>query len=127
MSIDDVNLVELHEAFAAGVILCDRELGIGWDKLNVNGGAIALGHPFGMPTPGSTTLLHDLAEQDKTVDSETTRVGDGQGVAMIVERLSNLPFLYLKTPGAAPQTAGRLPVGRVPRDPGCSVPRSPCC
>ncbi|MFP3902226.1 MAG: acetyl-CoA C-acetyltransferase [Acidimicrobiia bacterium] len=89
MTIDDIDLVELNEAFAAQVIPSARHLGIPWDKLNVKGGAIALGHPFGMT--GSrimTTLLHALQDEDKTVGLETMCVGGGQGMAMVVERLS---------------------------------------
>ena len=89
MTIDDVDLVELNEAFAAQVIPCARDLGIEWDKLNINGGAIALGHPFGMTGARIlVTLLHNLAEQDKTIGLETMCVGGGQGMAMIVERLA---------------------------------------
>jgi acetyl-CoA C-acetyltransferase len=89
MSIDDIDLVEINEAFAAQVIPSAKHLGIGWDKLNVKGGAIALGHPFGMT--GSrimTTLIHALQDEDKTFGLETMCVGGGQGMAMIVERLS---------------------------------------
>ena len=89
MSIDDIDLVEINEAFAAQVIPSARELGIGWDKLNVSGGAIALGHPFGMTGARiMSTLLNNLAEHDKTIGLETMCVGGGQGMAMIVERLS---------------------------------------
>jgi acetyl-CoA C-acetyltransferase len=89
MTIDDVDLVEINEAFAAQVIPSAKALGIEWDKLNVNGGSIALGHPFGMT--GSrimTTLLNGLEDADKTVGLESMCVGGGQGMAMIVERLS---------------------------------------
>jgi acetyl-CoA C-acetyltransferase len=89
MTIDDVDLVEINEAFAAQVIPSARHLGIDWDKLNVHGGAIALGHPFGMTGARiMTTLLHGLQATDKTVGLETMCVGGGQGMAMIVERLS---------------------------------------
>jgi acetyl-CoA C-acetyltransferase len=89
MTIDDVELVELNEAFAAQVIPCARQLGIDWDKLNVHGGAIALGHPFGMTGARiMTTLLNGLDDADKAVGLETMCVGGGQGMAMIVERLS---------------------------------------
>jgi acetyl-CoA C-acetyltransferase len=88
MTIDDVDLVEINEAFAAQVIPSARHLGIEWDKLNVNGGAIALGHPFGMTGARiMTTLLNGLEDADKTVGLETMCVGGGQGMAMIVERL----------------------------------------
>jgi acetyl-CoA C-acetyltransferase len=89
MSIDDVDLVEINEAFAAQVIPSARHLGIDWDKLNVHGGAIALGHPFGMTGARiMTTLLHGLKVRDKAIGLETMCVGGGQGMAMIVERLS---------------------------------------
>ncbi len=89
MTIDDIDLVEINEAFAAQVIPSADELGIEWDKLNVAGGAIALGHPFGMTGARITaTLLHNLREHDKTFGIETMCVGGGQGMAMIFERLS---------------------------------------
>ncbi|MCE7883073.1 MAG: acetyl-CoA C-acetyltransferase [Actinobacteria bacterium ATB1] len=88
MTISDIDLVELNEAFAAQVIPSADELGIDWDKLNPNGGAIALGHPFGMTGARiMTTLLNGLEDADKTVGLETMCVGGGQGMAMIVERL----------------------------------------
>ena len=88
MTIDDVDLVEINEAFAAQVIPSARHLGIPEDKLNVNGGAIALGHPFGMTGARiMTTLLNGLEDADKTVGLESMCVGGGQGMAMIVERL----------------------------------------
>jgi acetyl-CoA C-acetyltransferase len=89
MTIDNVDLVEINEAFAAQVIPSARELGIGWDKLNVNGGAIALGHPFGMTGARIlTTLLNGLRSRDATIGLESMCVGGGQGMALIVERLS---------------------------------------
>ena len=89
MTIKDVDLVEINEAFAAQVIPSADELGIEWDKLNVNGGSIALGHPFGMTGARiMTTLLNGLEWHDKTIGLETMCVGGGQGMAMIVERLS---------------------------------------
>jgi acetyl-CoA C-acetyltransferase len=89
MTIDDIDLVEINEAFAAQVIPSARHLGISWDKLNVNGGAIALGHPYGMTGARiMNTLLNGLATADKTFGLETMCVGGGQGMAMIVERLS---------------------------------------
>ena len=89
MTIDDIDLVEINEAFAAQVIPSYRDLGIDIDKLNVNGGAIAVGHPFGMTGARiTTTLLNSLAFHDKTFGLETMCVGGGQGMAMIVERLS---------------------------------------
>jgi acetyl-CoA C-acetyltransferase len=89
MTIDNIDLVEMNEAFAAQVIPSADLLGIGWDKLNVKGGAIALGHPFGMTGARiMTTLLHALDYEDRTIGLETMCVGGGQGMAMIVERLS---------------------------------------
>ena len=89
MTIDDVDLVEINEAFAAQVIPSYRELGIDIDRLNVHGGAIALGHPYGMTGARiTTTLLNGLAARDKTIGLETMCVGGGQGMAMVLERLS---------------------------------------
>ena len=89
MAINDIDLVEINEAFAAQVIPSARYLDIPWDKLNVNGGAIALGHPFGMTGARiMTTLLNGLKTANKTFGLETMCVGGGQGMAMIVERLS---------------------------------------
>ncbi len=88
MTIDDVDLVEINEAFAAQVVPSARALGIDYDKLNVHGGAIALGHPFG--STGArimTTLLNGLRAKNATVGLETMCVGGGQGMAIIVERL----------------------------------------
>jgi acetyl-CoA C-acetyltransferase len=88
MTIDDIDLVEINEAFAAQVIPSARELGIDWDKLNVHGGSIAVGHPFGMTGARiMTTLLNGLRTTDTTFGLETMCVGGGQGMAMIVERL----------------------------------------
>ena len=89
MAIGDIDLVEINEAFAAQVIPSYRELGIDLDRLNVNGGAIAVGHPFGMTGARiTTTLLNSLQSHDKTLGLETMCVGGGQGMAMIFERLS---------------------------------------
>ena len=89
MTIDDIDLVEINEAFAVQVIASARELGIDRDKLNVNGGAIAVGHPFGMTGARITsTLLNSLQFHDKTFGLETMCVGGGQGMAMVFERLS---------------------------------------
>ncbi|HEV2372053.1 MAG TPA: acetyl-CoA C-acetyltransferase [Streptosporangiaceae bacterium] len=89
MAISDIDLVEINEAFAAQVIPSYRELGIDIDRLNVNGGAIAVGHPFGMTGARITsTLVNSLAFHDKTFGLETMCVGGGQGMAMVLERLS---------------------------------------
>jgi acetyl-CoA C-acetyltransferase len=89
MAISDVDLVEINEAFAAQVIPSYRDLGIDLARLNVNGGAIAVGHPFGMTGARITgTLLNSLQFHDKTIGLETMCVGGGQGMAMIFERLS---------------------------------------
>ncbi|GAA4925622.1 acetyl-CoA C-acetyltransferase [Nonomuraea thailandensis] len=89
MAIDDIDLVEINEAFAAQVIPSYRELGIDLDRLNVNGGAIAVGHPFGMTGARITsTLINSLQHHDKSIGLETMCVGGGQGMAMVIERLS---------------------------------------
>jgi acetyl-CoA C-acetyltransferase len=89
MTIDDIDLAEINEAFAAQVIPSAADLGLGWDKLNVNGGAIAVGHPFGMTGARiTTTLVNSLQWHDKQIGLETMCVGGGQGMAMIIERLS---------------------------------------
>jgi acetyl-CoA C-acetyltransferase len=89
MSVSDVDLFEINEAFAAQVIPSYRQLGIPLEKLNVMGGAIAVGHPFGMTGARITgTLLNALQWHDKTIGVETMCVGGGQGMAMVVERLS---------------------------------------
>ncbi|MEB3061423.1 acetyl-CoA C-acetyltransferase [[Mycobacterium] zoologicum] len=89
MSVSDIDLFEINEAFAVQVLGSARELGIDEDKLNVSGGAIALGHPFGMTGARITaTLLNNLATHDKQFGVETMCVGGGQGMAMVVERLS---------------------------------------
>ena len=88
MSIGDVDLVEINEAFAAQVIPSARALGVDPDRLNVHGGSIAVGHPFGMTGARiMTTLLNGLATDDKTIGLETMCVGGGQGMAMVVERV----------------------------------------
>ncbi len=89
MAIGDIDLVEINEAFAAQVIPSYTDLGIDLDRLNVNGGAIAVGHPFGMTGARiTTTLINSLQFHDKTFGLETMCVGGGQGMAMIFERLS---------------------------------------
>ncbi|GAA2670333.1 acetyl-CoA C-acetyltransferase [Streptomyces aculeolatus] len=89
MSIGDIDLVEINEAFAAQVVPSYRDLGIDPDRLNVNGGAIAVGHPFGMTGARiTTTLINSLQWHDKQFGLETMCVGGGQGMAMVLERLS---------------------------------------
>ncbi|HXC85099.1 MAG TPA: acetyl-CoA C-acetyltransferase [Trebonia sp.] len=89
MAISDLDLVEINEAFAAQVIPSYRDLGVDLARLNVNGGAIAVGHPFGMTGARiTTTLLNSLQFHDKTIGLETMCVGGGQGMAMVFERLS---------------------------------------
>jgi acetyl-CoA C-acetyltransferase len=89
MSINDMDLIELNEAFAVQVLACVDDLGIDTDKLNVNGGAIALGHPFGATGARiTTTLLNGLSSRDAQFGLETMCVGGGQGMAIIYERLS---------------------------------------
>jgi acetyl-CoA C-acetyltransferase len=88
MKMDDIDVVELNEAFAAQVIPIMSECDIPLEKLNPHGGAIALGHPFGMTGARiMTTLLNDLESDDKAIGLETMCVAGGQGQAMIVERL----------------------------------------
>ena len=89
MTIEDVDIVELNEAFAAQVIPIMDECGIPLEKMNPHGGAIALGHPFGMTGARiMTTLLNGLETDDKTIGLETMCVAGGQGQAMLVERLN---------------------------------------
>ncbi|ROR38098.1 acetyl-CoA C-acetyltransferase [Kitasatospora cineracea] len=89
LTIGDIDLVEINEAFAAQVIPSYRDLGIDPDRLNVNGGAIAVGHPFGMTGARiTTTLINSLQWHDKQFGLETMCVGGGQGMAMVIERLS---------------------------------------
>jgi acetyl-CoA C-acetyltransferase len=88
MSIGDVDVVELNEAFAAQVLPIADEVGIDMERLNPHGGAIALGHPFGMTGARiMTTLLNDLESDDGQVGLETMCAAGGMGMAMIVERL----------------------------------------
>jgi acetyl-CoA C-acetyltransferase len=89
LGIGDIDLVEINEAFAAQVIPSARELGIDESRLNINGGAIAIGHPFGMTGARITsTLINSLQTRDKQFGLETMCVGGGQGMALILERLS---------------------------------------
>ena len=89
MTIGDVDLVEVNEAFAAQVLAGAADLGVDPERLNVHGGAIALGHPFGMSGARiTTTLLTALRARDETTGLVTLCVGGGQGMAMVLERLS---------------------------------------
>ena len=89
MSIGDIDLVEINEAFAAQVVPSYKDLGVDLDRLNVNGGAIAIGHPFGMTGARlQATMLNSLQHHDKQTGLITMCVGGGQGMAMIVERMS---------------------------------------
>jgi acetyl-CoA C-acetyltransferase len=88
MTVDDIDLVEINEAFAAQVLPSAKHLGIPLEKLNVHGGAIALGHPFGMTGARiMTTLINGLETEGKRFGMESMCVGGGQGMAMIIERL----------------------------------------
>ncbi len=89
MSIEDIDLVEFNEAFAAQVLPAAEDLGIDHDKLNVHGGAIALGHPWGSTGARmTTTLLNGLRERDGRFGLATLCVGGGQGMALIIERMN---------------------------------------
>lgn len=88
MTIGDIDLVEINEAFAAQVIPSYRELGIDIDRLNVNGGAIAVGHPYGMTGARLiATMLNSFDWHDKSTGLITMCVGGGQGMALILERI----------------------------------------
>jgi acetyl-CoA C-acetyltransferase len=88
-SIDDVDIVEINEAFAAQIVPCKEELGIPDEKLNPFGGAIALGHPFGMTGARiMTTLLNGLEKTGGKYGIESMCVAGGMGQAMLVERLT---------------------------------------
>jgi acetyl-CoA C-acetyltransferase len=89
MSIDDIDLVEINEAFAAQVVPSYQELGVDIDRLNVNGGSIAVGHPFGMTGARlQATMINSLQHHDKQTGLVTMCVGGGQGMALILERMS---------------------------------------
>jgi len=88
LTIDQIDLVEMNEAFAAQILACVRELGIPLDKLNVNGGAIALGHPLGCSGARvMTTLVHEMQKRGSRYGLATMCIGVGQGIATIVERV----------------------------------------
>ncbi|RME21139.1 MAG: thiolase family protein [Candidatus Zixiibacteriota bacterium] len=87
LTLDDIDLFEINEAFAVQVLACQRELGIPSEKLNVNGGAVALGHPLGMSGLRiAVTLAHTMAARDARRGVASMCVGHGQGVAMLLER-----------------------------------------
>jgi acetyl-CoA C-acetyltransferase len=88
LSLKDVDLIELNEAFAAQVIACDRELNLDSERLNVNGGAIALGHPIGCTGVRiTTTLLHELEKRDARLGLATLCISGGMGIALLLERV----------------------------------------
>jgi acetyl-CoA C-acetyltransferase len=88
LGLKDIDLVELNEAFAAQVIACDRELGLDQERLNTNGGAIALGHPIGCTGVRiTTTLLHEMKKRGARLGLSTLCVSGGMGLAMLVERV----------------------------------------
>jgi len=89
LTMEQIDLVELNEAFASQVLACARELGIDLDKLNVNGGAIALGHPLGCSGARiMTTLLHEMTKRGSRYGLATMCIGVGQGIATVVERMN---------------------------------------
>ena len=88
LSLSQIDLIELNEAFAAQVIACDRELGFGADRLNVNGGAIALGHPIGCTGVRiTTTLLYEMQKREAKLGLATLCVSGGMGLALLLERV----------------------------------------
>jgi 3-oxoadipyl-CoA thiolase len=88
ITVDDLDLVELNEAFASQSIVCINELGLDPDKVNVNGGAIALGHPLGMSGGRLITMLaHELRRTDGRYGLATMCIGVGQGIATVIERI----------------------------------------
>jgi acetyl-CoA C-acetyltransferase/3-oxo-5,6-didehydrosuberyl-CoA/3-oxoadipyl-CoA thiolase len=89
LAMENIDLVELNEAFASQVLACARELGIDLDKLNVNGGAIALGHPLGCSGARIlTTLVHEMKKRGSRYGLATMCIGVGQGIATVVERMN---------------------------------------
>jgi len=88
LSLSEIDLIELNEAFAAQVIACDRELGFAADRLNVNGGAIALGHPIGCTGVRiTTTLLYEMQKRQAKFGLATLCVSGGMGLALLLERV----------------------------------------
>jgi acetyl-CoA acetyltransferase len=91
LDIADIDLIELNEAFAAQSLACMRELGLDPERVNVNGGAIALGHPLGASGARIlTTLVHELRRRGRRYGLATMCIGVGQGIATVVENLSNM-------------------------------------
>ena len=88
LTISEIDLIELNEAFAAQVIACDRELGFAADRLNVNGGAIALGHPIGCTGVRiTTTLIYEMQKREAKLGLATLCVSGGMGLALLLERV----------------------------------------
>jgi acetyl-CoA acetyltransferase len=88
LSLSDIDLIELNEAFAAQVIACDRELGFDAERLNVNGGAIALGHPIGCTGVRiTTTLIYEMQKRQAKLGLATLCVSGGMGLALLLERV----------------------------------------
>src|SRR5207248_6851432 len=90
MKLEDIDLIEVNEAFAAQYLAVEKELGLDRERVNVNGGAIALGHPLGATgTRLVLTLLYELRRRKKKYGLATACIGGGQGIAMVVESLIN--------------------------------------
>ena len=88
LKLDEIHLIELNEAFAAQVIACDRDLKFDAERLNVNGGAIALGHPIGCTGVRiTTTLIHELKKRNAKRGLATLCVSGGMGLALLIERV----------------------------------------
>jgi acetyl-CoA acetyltransferase len=88
LEVDDFGLIELNEAFAAQTLACVRELGLDLERVNVNGGAIALGHPLGCSGARIlTTLVHEMNRREVRYGLATMCIGVGQGIATVVERV----------------------------------------
>src|SRR6185437_11283257 len=90
LKLEDMDLIEVNEAFAAQYLAVEKELGLDREKTNVNGGAIALGHPLGATgTRLVITLLYELRRRKKKYGLATACIGGGQGIAVIIESLTN--------------------------------------
>ena len=89
MTLDEIDLFEINEAFAVQVLACQQELGIPDEKLNIHGGAVAMGHPLGMSGLRiAVTLAHSMRENNSQYGIASLCVGHGQGVAMLLKRTS---------------------------------------